>query len=288
MARRTHWGLAVISPFYQKLQRAWKSQNSLLCVGLDPDRDKLPQHLRGDADAYLEFCRAIIDATAPYVCAFKPQAAHFSAFGQEQQLAELIRHIKANHPQLPVILDAKRGDVGSTAAFYAAEAFERYQADAVTLNPYLGPESIQPYLDYPDRGVVILCRTSNPDSDWLQALPTERGLLYQHVAISVAAWPQASQCMLVAGATYPAELRTIRESIGDMPLLVPGVGAQGGSVEAVLRAGMDQYGTGLVVSSSRQIIYASAGEDYAEAAAVAAKTLRNEMNVIRRQLVNYA
>ena len=266
---------------YRKLATAWQQQNSLLCVGLDPDMARIPAHLQTLEQPYLEFCRGIVDATAPFVCAFKPQAAHFAAYGREDELAALIAYITTTYPRLPVILDAKRGDIGSTAAFYALEAYQRYGADAVTLNPYLGHESIAPYLEYADKGVVLLCRTSNADSNWLQNDQHDELPVYQRVAQRAAQWNGQQQCMLVAGATYPEELRIIREIVGDMPLLVPGIGAQGGDLAAVLTYGMDRHRSGLLISSSRNILYAASGETYAEGAAVAASTLRDQINQLR-------
>src|SRR5690606_29308873 len=228
-------------------------------------------------------CRDIADATAQYACAFKPQIAHFAALGAEGDLERLVAHLRACHPGVPVILDAKRGDIGSTAQRYAAEAFDRYAADAVMVNPYLGRDSVQPFLDRADRGVVILCRTSNPGAGDLQDLPVrtpggERPL-YQHVAETIARdWNGNGNCALVVGATWPEQLREVRAIVGDMPLLVPGVGAQGGDVEAVVRNAVSKDGTGLMVSSSRAILYASSGDDYAEAAATAARALRDTIN----------
>ena len=268
--------------FHERLRQVWRSKNSLVCVGIDPELAKIPTHLHDEANPYLAFGIGIVDATAPYVCAFKPQAAHFAAVGAEDQLAKLIAYIQRHYPEIPVILDAKRGDVGSTAALYAKEVFERYGADAVTVNPYLGYESISPYLEYTDRGVIVLCRTSNPSSDWIQAVPLNNEPLYLSVARKVREWDKNNQCMLVTGATFPEELGRVRRVIGDMPLLVPGVGAQGGDVESVVKMGLDDDGYGLCISSSRSIIYAGNGSDFAEQAAVAAKKLRDQINEARR------
>ena len=266
---------------YEKLQRAWLQQNSLLCVGLDPDGERIPSHLQGQTAPYFEFCRAIVDATADFACAFKPQAAHFAAVGREHELAQLIEYISQTYPAHLVVLDAKRGDIGSTAAYYAQEAYQRYGADAVTLSPYLGFESVQPYLEYADKGVVVLCRTSNADSDSLQNDAQDAVPVYQRVAQRVREWNVAHQCMLVAGATYPEELARIRAIVADMPLLVPGIGAQGGDLAAVLQHGLDRHGTGLLISSSRGILYAGAGENFAAAAADEARTLRDQINDLR-------
>jgi len=268
--------------FMQALRRRWDEAGSLVCVGLDPEPAKFPPMFSHDPDAVFAFCRDIVDATAEYACAFKPQVAHFAARGAEDALSRLVAHLHATHPGIPVILDAKRGDIGSTARHYAAEAFDRYQADAVTANPYLGRDSVQPFLDRADRGVVILCHTSNPGAGDFQDLDVGGRPLYQHVAERVARdWNGNGNCALVVGATWPEQLREVRAIVGDMPLLIPGVGAQGGDVEAVVRNGLAADGAGLLVSSSRAILYASAGDDYAEAAAAAAKALRDEVNRYR-------
>ncbi len=267
---------------YQKLQRAWTRQNSLLCVGLDPDAARIPSHLIQLPDSYFEFCRRIVDATAPFACAFKPQAAHFAAVGKESELAQLMGYIKQSYPQHLLILDAKRGDIGSTASYYAQEAYERFGADVVTLNPYLGYESVAPFLEYKDKGVVLLCRTSNADSDWLQNDRQDETPVYQRVAQRVLQWNEAGQCMLVAGATYPEELGVIRGLVGHMPLLVPGIGAQGGDLAAVMQHGADEQGTGLLISSSRGILYAGNDTAFADAAAQAAAQLQGEINSFRK------
>ena len=265
--------------FIESLRLAWQRNRSLVCVGLDPEPSRFPVHLRDDPDAIFEFCRAIVDATADVVCCFKPQFAHFAARSAEDALQRLIAHIHTKHPGVPVILDAKRGDIGSTAAFYAAEAFDRYGADAVTVNPYLGRDSLEPFLARADKGVVILCRTSNAGARDLQDLDVGGRKLYQHVAETAAReWNANGNCLLVVGATYPGELADVRAIVGEMPLLVPGVGAQGGDVEAVVRNGATKDGTGLVISSSRAILYAGSGVDFADAARAAAIVLRDEIS----------
>ena len=265
--------------FMQALKHRWTTADTLVCVGLDPEPAKFPARFANDPDAVFDFCRAIVDATAEYACAFKPQIAHFAALGAEDALERLIAHIHQEHPGIPVILDSKRGDIGSTAKHYATEAFVRYAADAVTANPYLGRDSVQPFLDHRDRGVVILCRTSNPGAGDLQDLLVDGRPLYQHVARRIAEeWNGNGNCALVVGATWPEQLREVRAIVGDMPLLVPGVGAQGGDVQAVVENAKSADGTGLVISSSRAILYASAGIDFAEAAARAARELRDSIN----------
>ncbi len=265
--------------FMQSLHAAWQRKDSLVCVGLDPEPARFPARFAGDDDAVFHFCRDIVDATADLVCCFKPQIAHFAALGAEAALERLIAHIHAHQPGIPVILDAKRGDIGSTARHYASEAFDRYGADAVTVNPYLGRDSAQAYLDRADKGVVVLCRTSNPGARDLQDLDVGGRPLYQHVAALVAnEWNGHGNCLLVTGATWPGELAAVRRLVGDMPLLVPGIGAQGGDVEAVVRNGRSSDGSGLLISSSRAILYAGEGDDFAAAARAATSQLRDAIN----------
>lgn len=265
--------------FMQDLQARWRQSGSLLCVGLDPEPAKFPAQLRGQPDAILEFCRAIVDATAEFACAFKPQFAHFAAQRAEHALESLIAHVHASHPGIPVILDAKRGDIGSTASHYAVEAFERYRADAVTVNPYLGRDAVQPFLERTDKGVIVLCRTSNPGGADFQALDCGGAPLYLRVAQTVARdWNAKGNCALVVGATWPDELRQVRATVGEMPILVPGIGAQGGDVQAVVRNGADPRGAGLMVSASRAILFAGGDEDFAQAARAAAQALRDAIN----------
>lgn len=269
--------------FMDRLRDRWHDADTLVCVGLDPEPAKFPARFAGQPNAIFEFCRDIVDATAPYACAFKPQIAHFAAAEAEEALRMLILHIRLRHPRVPVILDSKRGDIGSTAQHYAREAFERYAADAVTVNPYMGRDSAQPFLDHADKGVVILCRTSNPGAGDLQDLLVDGKPLYQHVAAKVAReWNEHGNCALVVGATWPEQLREVRAIVGDqVPFLVPGVGAQGGDVRAVVSNARNRDGDGLIISSSRAILYASNGDDYAEAAANAACALRDEINLYR-------
>lgn len=270
--------------FIEKLKQAWQHNNSLVCIGLDPEPSRFPARVRERPDAIFEFCRAIVDATADLVCCFKPQIAHFAAHRAESALERLIAHVHAAHPEVPVILDAKRGDIGSTAAFYADEAFERYGADAVTVNPYLGRDALEPFLSRADKGVVILCRTSNAGARDLQDLDVGGRKLYQQVAHKAASeWNARGNCLLVVGATYPEELADVRAIVGEMPLLVPGVGAQGGDIEAVVRRGGSSDGTGLVISSSRAILYAGSGDDFADAARSSARNLVDAVNRYRRQ-----
>lgn len=268
--------------FQEKLDAAWARSASLLMVGLDPDPARFPAELQGRPDAVFEFCREIVDATAPYVCGFKPQIAYFAAVGAEDQLEALCRHIRSEHPDLPLVLDAKRGDIGSTAEQYAREAYERYNADAVTVNPYMGHDSVAPYLEWNDRGVIVLCRTSNPGGSDLQFIEDAQGTpLYLRVASLVAdKWNRNGQCGLVVGATFPAEIAKVRARVGDMPLLIPGIGAQGGSVPDTVQAGRDSRGTGMMINSSRAILYASKGDDWRAAATTAARDTRDAINAV--------
>ena len=273
--------------FNQKLAAAWAANDSLLCVGIDPDLKRFPKQFAGRKDAMFEFGKAIVDATADLACAFKPQIAYFHAERAEDQLEALIAYMREKHPHVPVILDAKRGDIGSTAEQYAREAFERYQADAVTISPFLGHDSVTPYTQFADKGVIILCRTSNPGGSDLQFLeldgPHGKELLYQRIARVVATeWNGNRNCSLVVGATFPNELASVRSIIGDMPLLVPGIGAQGGDVEATVKAGRSASGTGLMINSSRAILYASGGDDFAEAARRVADETRVAINRYRK------
>lgn len=241
--------------FNERLTAVQKATNSLLCVGIDPLPDRIP----GGPGALGDFCRNVIEATADQVCAYKPQIAHFSALGAERELEALIRQIRDQAPGIPIILDAKRTDIGSTAERYAVEAFERYGADAVTVSPYTGPEGLAPFLNWHDRGVIILCRTSNAESDWLQCYPAEDPLYLRIARRAQEEWNTHGNVMLVAGATHPADLGRIRQVAPDLALLVPGIGEQAGDVAAVLRHGCRNDGYGMVINSSRSIIYAGDG-----------------------------
>jgi len=245
----------------------------MLCVGLDPDPSRFPEVVHGSV---LDFCTAIVDATADLVCAFKPQIAYFAAVGAERELEQLCATIRERHPQVLLVLDAKRGDIGSTAEQYAREAFDRYGAHVVTVNPYLGTDSVEPFLRHPDGGVFVLCRTSNPGSGDFQSLSVDGEPLYLHVARRVATeWNEIGDCGLVVGATYSAELSEVRAIVGDLPLLVPGIGAQGGDIQGTVEAGADSTGFGMAINSSRAILYASHGPDFAEAARAEAIATRD-------------
>nr|WP_229517453.1 orotidine-5'-phosphate decarboxylase [Massilia oculi] len=270
--------------FIDKLSAAWTRNDSLLCVGLDPDLARFPAELAGQPDAIVRFCKAIIDATADLACAFKPQIAYFAALGAEAQLEQICAYLRERYAHIPLVLDAKRGDIGATAHQYAREAFERYGADAVTVNPYMGFDSVEPYLEWADRGVIVLCRTSNAGGSDLQFLDVGGRPLYQHVAELVAQkWNRNGQLALVVGATFPDEIAQVRQLVGDMPLLIPGVGAQGGDVEATVKAGRTAGGAGMMINSSRAILYAAplAGEDFAAAARRVALETRDAINAAR-------
>ena len=268
--------------FALSLRQAWTRADSMLCVGLDPDPARIPASLGQGPQALFNFCREIVDATAGHVCAFKPQIAYFSAVRAERELERLITHIHDRHPGIPVILDAKRGDIGSTAERYAVEAFERYGADAVTINPYMGFDSIEPWLAWEGRGVILLCRTSNPGGSDLQALEVGGESLYERVArLAAGPWNTNGQLGLVLGATFPAELARVRSIAGELPMLVPGIGAQGGDVQATVAAGITGDGWGMVINSSRAVLYASADTDFAQAAARVSERTRDEIRAAR-------
>jgi orotidine-5'-phosphate decarboxylase len=276
--------------FLDMLRAAERQNGSMVCVGLDPEPSRFPGALRGDASRIFDFCAAIVEATADLVIAFKPQIAYFAAHRAEDQLERLMAHMRQVAPGVPVILDAKRGDIGSTAAQYAVEAFERYGADAVTLSPFMGFDSVEPYLKYHGKGAFLLCRTSNPGGDDLQSqrlssVPGEP-LLYEHIAgLANNTWNLNGQLGLVVGATYPAEIERVRAIAPTLPLLIPGVGAQGGDAAATVKAGWrgDAQGTmaPIIVNSSRAILYASAGEDFAQAARREALKTRDLLQAAR-------
>ena len=277
-----------MTSFIDKLAAAERANDSLLCVGLDPDPARFPEPMRGDPTRIYDFCAGVVDATRDLVIAYKPQIAYFAANRAEAQLERLIAHIHATAPAVPVILDAKRGDMGTTAEQYAREVFDRYRADAVTLSPFLGFDSIEPYLRHADKGVILLCRTSNPGGADLQEQTLGSGArLYEHIArLAAGPWNTTGQLGLVVGATYPAEIARVRELAPTLPLLVPGIGAQGGDAAATVRAGWrerDGQTTGpIIVSSSRSILYASDGDEFAAAAREKALQLRQELALARR------
>jgi orotidine-5'-phosphate decarboxylase len=280
--------------FLDMLRTAERQNGSMLCVGLDPEPARFPGSLKGDASKIYDFCAAIVDATADLVIAFKPQIAYFAAHRAEDQLERLMAHMRKTAPQVPIILDAKRGDIGSTAEQYAKEAFERYGADCVTLSPFMGFDSIQPYLKYEGKGAFLLCRTSNPGGDDLQnqrlaSVPGEP-LLYEHIAaLAQGPWNLNGQLGLVVGATYPAEIERVRAVAPVMPLLIPGVGAQGGDAIATVMAGWrgvaGQTTAPIIVNSSRAILYASASDDFVARARFEAQKTRDVLQSARQQAV---
>lgn len=273
--------------FQEKLNQSIEKNNSVLCVGLDTDIQKIPEFLAGKSEPVFEFNKAIIDATADLVCAFKPQVAFYSADRTEEQLIKTINYIKENYPDIPVILDAKRNDIGNTAQKYAIEVFEKYGVDAATINPYLGKDSCEPFLGYKDKGIIFLCRTSNSGAKDFQDLVVKYEdkeiPLYQVIALKITReWNHNNNCLLVVGATYPEELKIIRNLVGDdIVFLMPGIGAQGGDIEAAVKNAKNKDGKGIIINSSRGIIYASSGEDFAEAARKEAEKLRGEINKYR-------
>lgn len=264
------------------MHRAWEEKNSLLCVGLDTDPNKIPAHLREEECPVFEFNRAIIDHTFDLVCAYKAQIAYYSAANADHELCMTIDYIHDRYPGIPVILDAKRGDIGSTARMYAREVFDRYRADAVTVNPYLGGDTLEPFLVHKEKGIIVLCRTSNPGAGDIQDLESNGKKIYQIVAHKATReWNHNGNILLVVGATYPGELGEIRAIAGDVPFLVPGIGAQGGDVEKAVKGGKTRNGTGMIINSSRGIIYAGKGTGFAEDARRAALQLRDEINQYR-------
>ena len=271
--------------FKRKLSAAWAKNNSLLCVGLDPNMDMLPQHLRDSKTPFFDFGKAIIDATADLVCAFKPNSAFYESRGAAgvEELKQTCEYIRQAYPDIPIILDFKRGDIDTTNSHYDKFAFDYLGVDAITVQPYEGRKAFKPFLERKDKGIIVLCRMSNEGSDEFQDMLVDGRKLYVHVAEHVRdEWNVNGNCLLVVGATYPKELAEIRQLIGDeMVFLVPGVGAQGGEVEATIRAGITTNGKGLIINSSRAIIYASAGKDFAEAARQQATASRDEINKYR-------
>ncbi len=274
--------------FLDKLGAAERQNSSLLCVGLDPEPARFPTAMQGDASKIFDFCAAIVDATADLVSAFKPQIAYFAAHRAEAQLEQLMKHMRRAAPGVPIILDAKRGDIGSTAEQYAIEAFERYGADAVTLSPFMGFDTIQPYLKYHGKGAFLLCRTSNPGGDDFQnqrlSSVADEPLLFEYIAqLAQGPWNLNGQLGLVVGATYPAEIKRVRALAPTLPLLIPGVGAQGGDALATVKAGWRADGP-IIVNSSRAILYASSGVNFAQAARLEALKTRDLLQAARSDL----
>ena len=252
--------------FTAKLARAWQASGTSLCVGLDPIIERMPEPCRSADRPVLAFNRLVVDLVGARVAAFKPQFAHHAAVGAEEDLAETIAYIRERAPHAFILLDAKRGDIGSTAEMYAREAFERYDADAVTVNPYMGDDTVLPFLRWPDRAAVVLCRTSNPDADRFQTADAGGEPLFLAVARRAeTVWNKQGPTMLVVGATAPRELAAVRAAAPSLAILAPGYGEQGGSAEAVVRAGRRTDGLGLFVSASRSILYAGGPEKIRQA-----------------------
>src|SRR5690625_1106391 len=267
--------------FMEKAKQSWMQQNSLLTLGLDPNPAYFPAHLRTNtSNAIYEFCRQMVDVCAEYTCAFKPQIAYFSSASAEAQLEKLCAYIKQQYPNHLLILDTKRGDIGSTAEHYAKEAFERYQADAVTINPYMGFDSVAPFLEWKEKGVFILCRTSNPGGSAIQSLKLENGKpLYMHLAQLIAEkWNKNEQCGLVVGDRLLTEINKIRQGVRDMPQLSPGISAQGVDIRQTVTAGKYLHNQGMFINSARAILYASQTKDWLQAARMVAKNTQKYMS----------
>jgi orotidine-5'-phosphate decarboxylase len=273
--------------FKTKLKSSVKTNNSLLCVGLDPEEAKIPDHITGE-DRIFKFTKAIVDSTADLVCAFKPNSAFFEGSGADgiNQLHEICEYIRTTYPSIPIILDFKRADIGNTNNAYAEYAFEYLKVDAITVNPYLGSETLEPFLQYKDKGIIVLCRTSNPGASEIQDLDVNGKKLYEVIAEKVKTnWNSNNNCLLVVGATYPEELAKVRMIVGDdMSILVPGIGAQGGDADAMVKAGVNKHGTGIIVNSSRGIIFASNGKDFDMVARDSAIKIRDQINNSRPKI----
>lgn len=268
--------------FISAVEAAQKKNNSFLCVGLDPDLSKFPHSLLNNPSPLFSFNKAIIDATADLVCCYKPQIAYYAAVGAEDQLKQSIDYIHNNYPGIPVILDAKRNDIGSTAEMYAREAFERYTADALTVNPFMGSDTLEPFLKYKDKGVIVLCKTSNAGSADFQNRLIDGTPLYLLIAEKASReWNKNNNVCLVVGATYPDEMKAVRLAAPAIPFLVPGIGAQGGDVKSVLKNGSTKSGCSLIINSSRAIIHASSNDDFASKARNAALAQRDAINAAR-------
>ncbi len=271
--------------FSEKLEQAVKKNNSLLCVGLDPDYPRLPEAVRQSDAPLFTFNKAIIDATADLACVFKPNSAFYEAAGDDgiRQLQQTCAYIQSRHPDIPIILDFKRGDIGNTNEHYAKFAFDYLRVDAVTIHPYMGREANEAFLAHKDKGIIVLCRTSNPGAGEFQDLEIKDKKLYQHVAEQImGVWNAHGNCSLVMGSPYPGDLAWARQTFGEDALfLIPGLGAQGGDVEKTVRAGVNGKGRGIMINSSRQTLYAGSGPDFAEAARNHAALLRDEINKYR-------
>ncbi|GAC1399544.1 MAG: orotidine-5'-phosphate decarboxylase [Ktedonobacteraceae bacterium] len=274
--------------FIAMLEKRWQ-EDTCVCVGLDPVYDRLPMKLRQALsleDAFFTFNRAIIDATYDLVCAYKPNSAFYEALEDvgTRIVIKTVKYIKQTYPHIPVILDAKRADIGNTNQGYVEAAFDSICADAITVHPYLGKEALAPFLARKEKGILVLVKTSNSGSDEFQSLPVgdRQEPLYQAVARNVAStWNMHGNCAVVVGATYPSELKQVRAIVGDMPILIPGIGAQGANIATTVEAGKDSRGWGMIINSSRDIIFASHEENFAQAARDATQKLRTAINTHR-------
>lgn len=271
--------------FLQKLDAAVEKNNSLVCVGLDPDVSKIPEKYLAQKDGIFEFLKSIVDATAEFVCAYKPNSAFFEENGSEgiKTLEQICDYINSNYPEIPIIYDCKRGDIGNTNKAYAVSAFDKLKVDAVTLHPYFGKESLLPFLEYKDKGQIILIKSSNEGSGEIQNLDIGDKKLFEYISEKVVnEWNENNNCLLMIGATYPNEMASARQIAGDeIPFLVPGVGAQSGDIGAMLNAGLNSNKKGLIVSSTRAILYASDGDDFADAAKNETIKLKDTINSYR-------
>jgi orotidine-5'-phosphate decarboxylase len=270
--------------FFEKLNLSVNNNNSLLCVGLDTDLDKVPNHLKSEGNPLGAFNKAIIDATHDLVCAYKPNSAYYEALGERGMihLQKTIEYIHSTYPAIPVIVDAKRADIGSTSEQYARWVFDYLKADAITVNPYLGTDSVESFLKHKDKGIILLCRTSNKGATDFQDLQVEGEPLYMKVAKKIVEWDQAyGNCLMVVGATWPEQMKEIRDIAPDMNFLVPGIGTQGGDLEGTMKAGLRSDKAGLIINSGRSIIYASSSENFAEKAQAEDQKLRDEINTYR-------
>jgi len=271
--------------FVQKLKNASQKNNSLLCIGLDTDLEKIPKFLLQEKDPIFSFNQAIIDLTSDLVCAYKPNLAFYEAYGIKglEALKNTCEYIPE---EIPIILDAKRGDIGNTSKMYAKAIFDEFKADGVTLNPYLGEDGLSPFLEYEDKCSFVLCLTSNLGAKDFQLLKLEGKPLYKIVAEKVKSWNKKGNCGLVVGATYAEQLKQIREMVQDLPILIPGIGAQKGDMELTVKYGTDKHGELAIINSSRGIIYASSDKDFAKAAREEAKKLRELFNLYRKKVRN--
>lgn len=269
-----------MNSFFQRVQFAFKRNNSVLCVGLDPDISKMPANIAKSKEPLYDFLAPIIDATQDKVCCYKPNIAFYEAHGPRgiEQLIKVIEHIRGLEMDIPVILDAKRGDIGNTAKAYARSIFEDIRADAVTVNPYMGGDTLQPFLDYEDRGVIVLCLTSNPGYRDFEVLEFGEHQLFIHVAKMAVSWNVRENIALVVGATHPDEAARVREVAPEIPFLMPGIGAQGGNPAEIMKIGFTRSGFPPIVNSSRSILYAGSGGDFTQKARNAAQSTRDKLN----------